>query len=386
MTRKRVLAILVVILAGAGLSAGAWALFLRPLRVEIVDARRDAAVQVFGLGTVEARVASRIGFKVSGVLNELRADHGDRMAKGAVLARLDTREQVARIGRATAGSDQAEASLKRATAGVERAEANYANARSISERRQALARRENVSAEAAEAARAAMDIAHAEVSLARSDVDVARAAGRDARAQLDLDRVTLDLHTLAVPYDALVIARLKELGSVVGPGEPVFALIDPGTVWVLAYVDESRAGAIKVGQPAEIVLRSHPGERVGGRVARVQIESDRVNEERRIEVAFDRIPEDFHLGEQAEAYITTTRLERAWLVPEPAVEGYKDKRGTVWTVEDGRLARRAVTFGHRTLDGRLEIVTGIPEGALVVARLAGGLRTGRPAVARDRRG
>ncbi len=51
------------------------------------------AVQVFGLGTVEARVTSKIGFKVAGVLVDLRADVGDRVAKGAVLARLDDREQ-----------------------------------------------------------------------------------------------------------------------------------------------------------------------------------------------------------------------------------------------------------------------------------------------------
>lgn len=54
--------------------------------------------------------------------------------------------------------------------------------------------------------------------------------------------------------------------------------------------------------------------------------------------------------------------------------------GTVWTVEDGRLARRDVTFGHRMLDGRIEILDGIPDGARVLARLAGGLRIGRPAV------
>jgi hypothetical protein len=32
------------------------------------------------------------------------------------------------------------------------------------------------------------------------------------------------------------------------------------------------------------------------------------------------------------------------------------------------------------LDGRIEILGGIPDGARVLARLAGGLRVGRPAV------
>ena len=89
---------------------------------------------------------------------------------------------------------------------------------------------------------------------------------------------------------------------------------------MLAYIDESKAGEIAVGQVAEIVLRSEPEQADSGRVARIQPESDRVNEERRIEVAFNAIPENFNLGEQAEVYITTVHLAQALLVPEAAIE------------------------------------------------------------------
>ena len=58
------------------------------------------------------------------------------------------------------------------------------------------------------------------------------------------------------------------------------------------------------------MLRSRPGLIIAGHVARIEPESDRINEERRVEVAFDQIPADANLGEQAEIYITTTRLPR----------------------------------------------------------------------------
>ena len=177
----------------------------------------------------------------------------------------------------------------------------------------------------------------------------------------------------------MVIARQKELGSALAANEPVFTIIDPKTVWVLAYIDESKAGEIAVGQVAEIVLRSEPGKRIPGRVARIQPESDRVNEERRIEVAFNVIPENFNLGEQAEVYITTVHLAQALLVPEAAIEALGKTTGTVWTVEDGRLQQRQVTLGHRLLDGRYEITGGVPDNALVVTRLSSGLRVGRAA-------
>ena len=94
---------------------------------------------------------------------------------------------------------------------------------------------------------------------------------------------------------------------------------------------------------------------------------------------FNTIPENFTLGEQAEVYITTVHLAQALLVPEAAIEDLGKTTGKVWTVEDGHLQQRQVTFGHRLLDGRYEIIGGVPNGALVITRLGGGLRVGRAA-------
>jgi HlyD family secretion protein len=371
------LAVLLAVLAAAG--AGAWAFYLRPVNVQVAQAERNVPVEVFGLGTVEARVTSKVGFKVSGVLVDLRADVGDRVAKGSVLGRLDDREQSARVARTRAAIAQAEANVQRATASVEKARANYNNAKNISERRQKLVQSNSTSVEAAETAQAVQDAAFGELNLASSDVQVAQASISDAKAQQLLESATLDFHTLMAPYDAMVIARTKELGSALGAGEPVFTLIDPATVWVLAYIDESKAGEIRVGQAAQIVLRSQPGRRIAGKVARIEPESDRVNEERRVAVAFDQIPAEFNLGEQAEVYITTVRLTQPRLVREAAITGLGKGQGTVWTVEDGRLQQHAVTLGHRLLDGRYEITGGLPNNALVVSQLRSGLRVGRAA-------
>jgi HlyD family secretion protein len=369
--------ILLAVVAAAG--ASAWVLFFRPINVQVSHAERNVSVQVFGLGTVEARVTSKVGFKVSGVLVELRADVGDRVTKGAVLARLDDREQSARVARTRATIEQAEANLQRAAASVEKARANYTNAKNINERRQKLVQSSMTSIESAETAQTVQDVALADLNLASSDVLVTKAAISDAKAQQQQETATLDFHTLTAPYDAMVTARQKELGSALGAGEPVFTLIDPQKVWVLAYIDESKAGEIQIGEPAEIVLRSLPNQRFQGQVARIEPESDRVNEERRVEIAFDQLLDNFHLGEQAEVHITTARLEQAQLVPEAAIEGLGKNRGAVWAVEDGRLQRREVTLGHRLLDGRYEITGGVPDNAVVVTQLRSGMRVGRAA-------
>jgi HlyD family secretion protein len=301
------------------------------------------------------------------------------VVKGTELARLDSREQAARLARTNALAEQTAASLLKAMAAVEKAEANYANAKNIRTRRETLALSNITSVETAETAVNAARASAAELNLAKSDVAVAQAAIDDAQAQKQQETATFDFHTLTAPYGAMVIARQKELGSALAAGEPVFTIIDPMTVWVLAYIDETKAGEIAVGQPVEIVLRSQPNRRIIGRVARLEPESDRVNEERRVQIAFGRIPDDFTLGEQAEVYITTVHLAQALLVPEASIENLAKNAGTIWTVEDGRLQQRQVTLGHRLLDGRYEIAGGLADKSVPIILPIAGLRVGRVA-------
>lgn len=378
--RKRLFRYLLPLL---GISAAVAAVFLfmfaRPLPVEVAWSAENVPIQVFGLGTVEARILSKVGFEVGAALVELNADHGDRVKEGDVLARLHSAEQEARVAKAKAGMVNAEAGIKMAEAAVGKARAVLAQKKQTNKRKQALVARQTVSVEAGEEAQMEQDVAAAELAVAQSDADVAKAALEDAKAQFDMEKVLLDHHVLRAPYGAIVVQRHKELGSVLSSGDALFTLVAPETIWALAYVDEARAGDLRVGQLAEVRLRSLPRQMFKGHVTRIGIESDRVSEERRVYIACDRCPESFHLGEQAEIFITTDVLDKALLVPETAIEHFDGTKGTVWTVEDGELRRRAVALGHRTLDSRLEITDGLPEGARVVSAIRPGLREGRAA-------
>ena len=225
--RRRLVLIAVFLVLIAATGGGAWGLIFRPIEVQVATATHNVPVQVFGLGTVEARVTSQVGFKISGVLVDLRADVGDRLAKGAVLARLDDREQSAQVAMAKAAVEQTTANLKIATASVDKAQANYANATRISGRQQKLVQSASTSVEAAETAKTTQDAALADVNLANASVLVAQANIINAKAQLQQQTATLDFHTLVAPYDAMVTERQKELGSALSAGQPVFALIDP---------------------------------------------------------------------------------------------------------------------------------------------------------------
>jgi HlyD family secretion protein len=375
--RTRALSIGLLPIGVAGL---AFAYFsLRPLEVAVAPVIENVPVRVFGLGTVEARVLSKIGFEVGAAITELNADHGDLVKQGQVLARLHATQQEAKVARANAAVLSAEVAVKKADGNVIKARAILAQRLEVNKRKQALVSRQVTSAQAAEEAQRDEDVAKAELLVAKNDIEVAKAQLSDAKAQLAYEKAILEQHTLLAPYDALVVDRQKELGTVIKAGDPIFTLVAIGSIWALAYIDESRSGAIREGQPAEVRLRSLPHQVFPARVVRVGIESDRVTEERRVYVKCEQCPVRFHLGEQAEVLITVATLPKARLVPESAVTGYDGTKGTVWTVEEGRLKRRVVSFGHRTEDARLEIVETLPQGVEVVASIDAALHEGRAA-------
>lgn len=349
----------------------------RPIAVAVASVEHNVPVRVFGLGTVEARVLSKVSFEVGATLMELKADHGDSVKKGDVLARLSLGEQEAKTAKARAALLSAEVNVRKAEANLEKASAVFAQKQDANRRKQALVDRRVVSEQTAEEALRDEAVAKADVSVAGSEIEVARAQVADARAQLLFEETMLQHRTLVAPYDALVVERHKEPGTIIKPGDPIFTLIAADTVWGLAFVDEARAGFIKEGQKVDARLRSRPQDGFTGQVARIGIESDRVSEERRVYIKGDNPPSRVHLGEQAEFWITVAHLDRALLVPEAAVHGYDGRQGTVWTVEDGRLRRRVVGIRHRTEESRLEIVSGLPDKAQVVTAVEAGFKDGR---------
>jgi HlyD family secretion protein len=351
----------------------------RPISVHVASVKRNVPVRVFGLGTVEARVVSKIGFEVGATLTELDADHGDRVTKGQVLARLSQSEQEAKVAKARAAHEIASVNITRAQANLEKARAVLAQKQEANRRKQSLVGRDIVSEQAAEEAVRDEAVAKADVVVAESEIISARAQLSDAKAQVQFEETLLGHRTLIAPYDAVVIERHKELGTVVKAGDPIFTLIAAGSYWGLAYVDEARAGFIKEGQNVDARLRSRPQDSFTGKVERIGLESDRVTEERRVYIKGENPPAHVFLGEQVEFWITVATLEKALLVPAAAVHGYDGRQGTVWTVEDGRLHRRLVKFRHRTEDARLEIADGVPDGAHVIVNIDSGFKEGRAA-------
>jgi HlyD family secretion protein len=366
----------IVLIAGGGFY---WR-FAREIAVHTATPAQNVEVRVFGIGTIEAQVVSKVGFQVAGKVVALGADQGDLVPAGAMLAKLDDEAQQAKVRKSEAALRQSAANLAKTQAQRERAEIIYQQKKSVNARRQSLASRGTTSQEAAEDAQAAEDIALGDAKVIEADAKVATVQQEDASSQRQLDVVVLRQHELKAPFDARVITRHKELGSIVAIGEPVFTLIAPESIWVKAYVDEALAGGLAVGQTAFVRLRSEPNRRYETQIVRIDQENDRLTEERRLYVrcrACDPQHQLRYLGEQAEVEIVKAVIPNGLFVPLKFVEGYDGRSGSVWVLNDGRLSKRRVTTGERLLDGRIQISDAV-EGQIVVDDHPG-LREGRAA-------
>lgn len=84
MRKRTTLFLIAVLLVSTAVLVG-WRL-LKPIEVEALAREKEARVQVYVLGTMEVHTLSNIGFKVSGTLARLSADHGDRGSGGRIPA------------------------------------------------------------------------------------------------------------------------------------------------------------------------------------------------------------------------------------------------------------------------------------------------------------
>jgi HlyD family secretion protein len=390
-----------IVIGGAAaliLAAGA-VVWLRVLGVAAVEtvtmAPGEFRAQAFGTGTVEARVYVEVGTKVTGRVVRLLGDQGDTVRQGDLLAVLDDEELLRQREQATfvrlkavdsvplerANLTRARASLEARRAAIAKALASTELARVTFDRYKRLHDRELIArqdldvrstelraAEAdlanlrAEAAALEADIQRGEVAIRMAEREVAVAGAALAASESRLRETAV-----TAPLSGLILSREVEPGVVVVAGVPLFKMVDPRTVWIRIHLDESLLGAIRLGQPAQVTLRSSPGRLFRGEVVRIGEESDRIAEELSVEIRLLEPPPRLRIGEQAEATITTRAAAPAWVVPGSALVDAGSGRSAVFVAEDDRARLRPVTIGARDpRSGAVELTAGIGHGERVV--------------------
>ena len=204
---KPILALAPLFLA---LPAHAWE--AKPLSEIALYPERTAQAQVVSLN--ESKVAAEIGARIE----QLAPEPGQMLAKGALIAKLDCRDSDLAVERARAALAAAEAQAKLAAVQFERA-TKLANEKFIS--------------------RESLDTRTAELDVARANVGVNEAALKTA--QFGQSKCVVN-----APFNAVVVARLAQVGELAAPGTPLVSLLDVARIEVKAEVREADVAGLKV--------------------------------------------------------------------------------------------------------------------------------------------
>ena len=98
---------------------------LAPQKVKLVSLeKRDLTAQVYGNGTVEAKVVVGVSSKITGRIIELYADQGNYVKRGQLLAKLENNDFIQQQHQSEAGVNRAAASLNVEQANLQKAKAN----------------------------------------------------------------------------------------------------------------------------------------------------------------------------------------------------------------------------------------------------------------------
>jgi RND family efflux transporter MFP subunit len=340
---------------------------LAPVPVTVMTvASQSLTPALFGIGTVEARYTYKIGPTVAGRVKRVEVQVGDRVQAGQLLGEMDPVDLDDRIAAQEAALKRAEAGVPAAEAQVREMAARQSYAEAQASRYETLLQAGSASEEAVGAKRQESQVTNAGLAASRANLEVAQQELARVRADREvLLRQRANLRLVA-PMDGLVAARNADPGTTVVAGQPVVEVIDPTSLWVNVRFDQLRAGGLRAGLPAKVVLRSQASGTVAGQVLRVEPVADAVTEETLVKVVFSTLPEPLPpVGELAEVTVTLPPLPTAPVVPNASVQRIGGQLG-VWLFEGDSVRFAPVKLGAIDLEGRAQILDGLKSGARVV--------------------
>jgi HlyD family secretion protein len=321
---------------------------LAALAALVVWLRRDGG-ETYYTGFVEGEERV-LRSEVSGRVLEVAFREGDRVPRGAVVARIDESEIAARVlskrqelavldaeierqaqqvelVASTWEKDVSarEAELRQAESAAQLAARNLKRERSLMAERVSTAQRlderraqHDQSSSALQRARDVLARTRAEersIAVARRELDVMRERHALAAAQLAELEVAQAKHAIRAPdVDTVVQFQLVWPGELAQPGTPVASVLDPRDKYVQIYVPVSDVTRLRVGARVAIELDSQPGQRVPGEVSfvadeanftpeRIETRSDRVGQVYRAKVRILEDVERFQPGTEGNVYL-----------------------------------------------------------------------------------
>ncbi|MDP2688742.1 MAG: efflux RND transporter periplasmic adaptor subunit [Deltaproteobacteria bacterium] len=321
-----------------------------------VPAAKEAKELKVGIAAVEGRTVERnieatgtlagwdeviVSSEAAGTVKEIKADLGDKVKSGEVLAVLDPRE-------ASLGFDQARAAHQTSLKVLEREKATLEEAKNNHERYEELFKREMVSASQYDDMRTRLDVASARFHQAESGV-------AEAAARLALAEKRLADTVIKSPIEGEVSRRAISAGEYVSEKTQAFIVVSTATLKFKGTVAEASVPRVKAGQDLIITVEAFRDRTFKGRLTRISPSVDVRTRTLEVEASVPNPQGVLKPGFFARGLISVQKESGVAFVPEAAVYSFIGINKVF--VIDGQTAReRMVSVGAK--DGSLVEIKG----------------------------
>ncbi len=341
--------------------------------VTVAEARTEDFVEtVLVTGSLVAREEILVAPEVDGLkVLDIKADIGDRVKQGDVLAVLVAETLDAQIAQSDATLARADAAIARAKSQIVESEARDTEADAQLARAKPLVKSDYVSESVYDQREAAARTAKAQLAAAREGLKLAEAEKSQAIAQ----RREIDWRRgntfVRAPAAGIVSQRNARIGSVAASaGEPMFRIIADAEIELDAEIPDTRIPKVAVGQIARVETAGAAA--AEGKVRLISPAVDPVTRLGRVRIFLGDNP-SLKIGAFARATVETAK-SRGLAVPQSAVS-YRDDGAYVLAVVNNQAKLTRVETGLLA-NGMTEIRSGLAAGDLVVAKAGTFLRDG----------
>jgi RND family efflux transporter MFP subunit len=355
-------------------------------------AREDEAAKYSAILTPNAQVD--LAFRVSGYVIELYRtkgadgrlrplEPGATVAAGTVLARIRPADYQVIVDKARGVKEEAHAGVAAAEAQLVQAQASHAQAQLDFARVSALWEQESITKPAYDASKAKLDVAKAAVDAAKAGMVAANKRRETAEAQMREAQIPLGDTELRVPFNAVLLERRAEIGTLAAAGSPAFTLADLATLKARFNVPDFALAGFHPGQSLDLSIDAVSGARVHGRILSLAPAADPKARSFEIEVAVPNSGLKLRSGMIATVHAQAAAPRQARLqVPASAlVHDPTGQRYLVYTIEQdgGRSVAKAIPVEPGPLAGNdVVVLSGLSAGQRIVVMGANLLQPGDP--------
>ncbi len=257
---------------------------MRVVRAE----KRDFSLKLSAMGTISFVAKAEVSSEVDGILADVKADEGDVVKQGRIVAMIDSSQLEAQLARAKADVEMAEIDLIKNGNELKKAVTKLDTAKFTMDKSHVILERYKELLDRGVSCQTEMD--RAEISYEKSAGDYkialedyaalqtkskqgrieAEAQVQKARAEADAIRLRLQKCTIRAPISGVVFQKKKWPGEQVTPNDSaILTILKIDEVFADVDLNEKDLAAVRPGQNAEIRADAYPEMRFEGEVTTI---------------------------------------------------------------------------------------------------------------------